>query len=75
MPYSAVIQPWPLSLRKGGTEFSTLTAQITWVLPIFIINDASAWGWMLLIISTGRMALSGLFVRKISPSWLNKESG
>ena len=28
MPYSAVIQPSPLPLRKGGTRSSTLTVHI-----------------------------------------------
>jgi hypothetical protein len=42
MPYSAVIQPLPESFKKGGTCSSTVTAQTTWVWPIFIKSDASA---------------------------------
>jgi hypothetical protein len=40
--YSAVTQPWPLSLRKGGTRFSTLAATSTRVSPTSICTEPSA---------------------------------
>ena len=40
--YSAVTQPRPVSLRKGGTFSSTVALQITLVLPQEISTDPSA---------------------------------
>src|SRR5579863_9433088 len=42
MPYSAVIQPWPLPRRNGGTESSTLAVHSTCVSPKATITDPSA---------------------------------
>src|SRR5262252_9064598 len=42
MPYSAVIQPWPLPRRKGGTTSSTLAVQSTWVSPNSTSTEPSA---------------------------------
>jgi len=42
MPYSAVTQPRPLPLRKGGTRSSTLAVQITRVSPNSTSTDPSA---------------------------------
>jgi hypothetical protein len=43
MPYSAVTQPRPLFLRKGGTLSSTDAVQMTRVRPTSISTDPSAW--------------------------------
>ncbi len=42
MPYSAVTQPSPLPLRKGGTFSSTLTAHTTRVSPTSTRHEPSA---------------------------------
>src|SRR5881227_43690 len=43
MPYSAVIQPWDLPRRNGGTVSSTLAVHSTWVSPHSIRTEPSAW--------------------------------
>ena len=42
MPYSAVIQPWPLPFRKPGTLSSMLAVQMTLVSPHSISTEPSA---------------------------------
>src|ERR1700733_2613750 len=42
MPYSAVIQPWPLPRKKGGTESSTLAVHSTCVSPNSTSTEPSA---------------------------------
>jgi hypothetical protein len=43
MPYSAVTQPLPWPLRKGGTCSSTLAVQSTRVSPNSTSTEPSAW--------------------------------
>jgi len=42
MPYSAVIQPWPLPRRNGGTVSSTLAVHSTCVSPNSTSTEPSA---------------------------------
>ncbi len=42
IPYSEVIHPCPVPLRKGGTLFSTLAVQMTRVFPHSMSADPSA---------------------------------
>ena len=42
MPYSAVIHPFPVPLRNGGTDSTIVAVQITLVSPISISTDPSA---------------------------------
>ena len=44
MPYSAVIQPWPEPFSQRGMPLAMLAVQTTWVLPISISTEPSAWG-------------------------------
>ncbi len=53
MAYSAVTQPVPLPLRKGGTLSSTLAAHNTRVLPTSISADPSANLWTPGVMLTG----------------------
>ena len=43
MPYSAVTQPWPFPLRKGGTLSSTEAVQMTLVSPNSTSTEPSGW--------------------------------
>ena len=43
MPYSAVTQPRPVLRRNGGTFSSRLAVQSTWVSPMRIRQEPSAW--------------------------------
>src|SRR5665647_1082129 len=71
MLYSAVIHPWPLPLRKGGTLASTVTPQSTWVLPILISTEPSALGWKPYSTLTGRRLPTGRSPLLIFPPWLD----
>ena len=42
MPYSAVTQPRPESLRNGGTRSSTVALHSTWVSPNSTSTEPSA---------------------------------
>jgi hypothetical protein len=50
IPYSAVIQPLPLPLRKSGTISSMEAVQITLVLPNSIKHEPSAYLLQFLVI-------------------------
>ena len=53
MPYSAVTQPFPVPLRKGGVFSSMLAVQMTLVSPNSINTDPSAClvYWRVILIS------------------------
>jgi hypothetical protein len=55
MPYSAVIQPLPVSLRNGGTRSSTDAVHMTRVSPSEISAEPSAWRATPVSIETGRI--------------------
>ena len=59
MPYSAVTQPTPLPLRKGGTFSSTLAVQSTLVCPISTSTEPSAWRVYWRWKRTGRRSAGG----------------
>ncbi len=56
MPYSAVTQPSPVLRRNGGTVSSTLAVQSTWVSPMRIRQEPSAWRVTPVSMLTGRSA-------------------
>ena len=56
MPYSAVTQPSPVLRRNGGTVSSTLAVQSTWVSPMRIRHEPSAWRLTPVSMVTGRSA-------------------
>src|SRR5262249_38577152 len=54
MPYSAVTQPAPLPRRKGGTDSSTEAVHKTWVSPMAIQTEPSAYLFTPVLIVTDR---------------------
>ena len=52
--YSAVTQPWPCPLRKGGTLSSTDAVQMTLVAPNSTSTEPSGWRRKSRVIVTGR---------------------
>src|SRR4030066_462881 len=66
MAYSAVIQPFPFPIRKGGTRSSTVAAQMTFVSPISMRTEPSANLRYPLVTFTGRRSAGVL------PSVLNE---
>ena len=78
MAYSAVTQPFPVFLRKGGTFSSTLAVQITRVSPISMRTDPSAGLMKRLVIRTGLRPsafLPSLRLKTMGPPLQSKDSG